>query len=193
LSLPLGPHQYHCRIHRFMRGTVTVYALALSGPSHASAGTSARFRGVAPEGFGPVALESLAPDGSWTTLEVVSPAPDGSFSVLVPAARATLRARAGSATSPVLELRVSPRLTLNHLGGTIEAIADPAQPGARIVLERYDLLRFHWFTVARARLSAGSRATFTYRARGPEYLRARLTRPVGGYATAKSPPLRVSR
>jgi plastocyanin len=191
LSLPLGPHTYHCRIHRFMRGVVNVYALALSGPAHAPVGTSARFRGAAPEGVTSVALESLAPGGSWTPIELVSPAPDGSFSLSVPAERATLRARAGAATSPVLELRVSPRVVATRSGGTIEVTTEPAQPGARVALERYDLLRFDWFRVARARLSAGSHATFAYRPRGREYLRVKLTRPVGGYATATSPPLRA--
>jgi len=193
LTLSLGSHKYHCRIHKFMRGVVDVYALALTGPAHAALGTTARFTGSAPEGVTSVSVESLAADGSWMPREAVFPAPDGSFSFAVPAERTTLRARAGGAMSPALELRVSPRVTLTRSGRELHVATQPAQPGARVVLERYDLLRFNWFPVARARLSAGSDATFTYRVRGREFLRARLARPVGGFAPATSPTLRVGR
>jgi len=193
LTLPLGTHKYHCKIHRFMRGLVNVYALALSGPAHVAAGTTARFRGVAPEGLTSVAVETLGPTGTWTPVELVSPGPDGSFAALLPAMRTTLRAHAGEATSPVLELRISPHVALTRTGETLEVTTDPGQPGARVVLEHYDLLRFDWFRVAQARLSTSSRATFRYGARPGEYLRARISRPVGGYAAAASRPVRIRR
>jgi hypothetical protein len=61
----------------------------------------------------------------------------------------------------------------------------PAQPGARVALER--ATRSGWRRVSRKTLSARSKATFRVRvlARSARF-RAKLTRPVGGYAPATS-------
>jgi hypothetical protein len=65
-------------------------------------------------------------------------------------------------------------------------VATPAQARARVVLERYVAERYGWVRLRAATLDARSSATWTLRAAAKIQLRARLAKPVGGYATAVS-------
>jgi hypothetical protein len=75
----------------------------------------------------------------------------------------------------------------------VTAVADPAAPGARVVLQLKLRERFGWWPVARARLDRGSRARF--RVRGNEGVPARVVLVGPDWATplSQSRALRLPR
>ena len=123
----------------------------------------------------------------------MTPDAGGRFAFSVPAdGPARFRARTDTLLSGEARLDVAPRLalTVRRGGGRVQArvAAAPAQPRARVVLERFVAERYGWVRVRAATLDARSSASWTLRASSKIQLRARLAKPVGGYATAVSRP-----
>jgi plastocyanin len=189
-----GSYEYHCTLHRYMRGTVHVDTLALHAPATpVIIGETASLRGEAPAGAAEVTLERQAAGGSFEPTATTSADAAGRFAFTVTAdAPARYRARSGALLSGEARLDVAPRLTLTtrRSGRLVLARvgAAPAQAGARVVLERYVTERYGWLRLRAATLDARSTAVFTVRPAGSIRLRARLARPAGGYAPAVSQP-----
>jgi plastocyanin len=192
-----GTFTYHCPLHPFMTGQVTVYALALRGPRAGVApGHLATLTGRAPAGAGAVTIERRADDGSWQAVTVVQPAADLTFTADVqPGAPARYRARAGTLTSPVVAVTLAADLTLRarRTGRAIRLVAGaaPAQSGARVALQHWIRERYDWRTIATGRFDRHSRHTFTVRSRRAGRYRVLMTRGVAGYGTSASPAVRV--
>ena len=190
-----GVYEYACTIHRYMKGIVEADTLGLQTPPPVVAGGMAMFQGAAPPGTGTVTLERL---GSPEPAGTAQPDAAGRFTFTVAADQpARFRATAGGLRSGEARLDVVPRLTLvarRVRGGRVSArvSASPAQPRARVVLERYVTERYGWVRVRAATLSGQSATSFVV---GPVRrrisLRARLARPVGGFASGVSPVVRV--
>ena len=186
-----GTYRFHCTIHRFMRGSVSVFAVVLRGPGEPlAAGRRARLEGVAPADADVVIVERVLPG----TVEVVGrlePDPEGSFALVVRAPEPRLyRARAGNARSPVVRVRVAPRVAVERVTGGIAVRAVPARPGSRVALQIYDRELFAWVTIARTRLDTRSRATVEYEPKAREHIRGVV---VGreGWSDGVSRPLTV--
>jgi plastocyanin len=189
-----GSYEYHCTIHRYMRGTVHVDTLALHAPAEPTAvGAAARLDGLAPAGTGEVTLERQVPGGGFEPAAATTAGADGRYAFTVAAdAPARFRARAGDLLSGEARLDVAPRLALTarRASGRVRArvVVSPAQARGRVVLERYVAERYGWVRVRAATLDARSAASWTLRAASRIQLRARLAGPVGGYAPAVSSP-----
>lgn len=186
-----GTFRFHCTIHRFMRGELSVFAVVLRGPSEPlPAGRRARLAGLAPAGVETVELVRLAP-GPRAVVGRATPGEDGTFAFLVRAPEPrSYRVSAGSAASPVVRVRVAPRVTIARRSSGIAVHAVPSRAGSRVLLQEYDRELFAFLTVARGRLDARSRATVAYRATGSEHVRAVV---VGrdGWSDGESRPLVV--
>jgi plastocyanin len=158
-----GRFEFHCTIHRFMRGSVTVFDVVLRGPHEPlPAGRRALLEGVAPAGADEVVLERVSP-GPVETIARARPEADGGFHFVVRAPEPRrYRVRAGSATSPPVRVRVTPRVTIERRPTGIAVHALPARPGSRVALQSYDRESFAWVTVARGRLDVRSRTTVAY-------------------------------
>lgn len=168
-----GVFPYHCTIHRFMRGVVRVYAVVLRGPEQPlPAGRGAHLEGVAPSGTTLVVLERVTKQGA---VEVgrMPPGEGGAFAFAVPTPEPiAYRARAGEATSPVVPVPVSPRVSVAPAGRALVVQATPARPGSPVVLQVYDRERFGWAAVRRGRLDRSSRARLAYPGGRSLHLRA---------------------
>ena len=187
-----GRFAFHCTIHRFMRGSVTVFDVVLRGPDEPlRAGRRATLEGVAPAGVEEVALERVLP-GPVETVEVVETDAEGGFRFVVPAPEPRrYRVRAGSATSPLVRVRVTPRVSLARRPAGFVVGAVPARPGAPVLLQRYHRELFTFVTVARGQLDARSHALVRYRPRGSEHLRA-VVRGTRGWSDGASRPIVAS-
>ena len=190
-----GTVRYRCTLHRFMLGTIDVFALALEGPAGSvPSGRSAVLSGRAPEGTSELVIEALDITASaWHPVAEVPVKADGTFAAsLIPERSTTYRARAGALSSAPARVGVAARLDAHAhrmSGGRIrvEVHAEPGQPGASAVLQRYDRERFDWRPAGRARrLDAASHAGFTIRSRHRERLRVVLPRGAHGFAPAAS-------
>jgi plastocyanin len=160
-----GTFRYHCTIHRFMRGTLRVFAVVLHGPDEPlRVGSRAHLDGVTPAGATDVVLQRVLP-GPPEVVTRATPRADGSFSFTVrtPEPR-RYRVRAGPASSPIVSVHVSPAVVvaLGPRGIAIRAV--PARPGAPIAVQEYDRELFSFVTVARGRLDSVSRAVIPYAA-----------------------------
>jgi plastocyanin len=168
-----GTFAYHCSIHRFMQGTVHVYEVVLRGPTEPSRpGRQARLEGVAPAGAELVLLQRLSP-GTPAVVARTRPDAEGAFAFTVRVLEPQrYRARAGSASSPVLRVAVEPRVTIATRARGISVSAFPARPGARVLLQEYDREAFSFVTVVRSRLGRASRVTIPYAPTGAARVRA---------------------
>ena len=186
-----GTYRFHCTIHRFMRGSVGVFEVVLRGPSEPlQAGRRARLSGIAPAGMADVVLEQLTP-APIRAVGRTRPGADGAFSFVVRAPEPhRYRVRAGDAKSPVVRVRVEPRVSADRVAAGIAVHALPSRAGSRVVLQLYDRDRFDWVTVARGRLDARSRATIPYESNGREHVRA-VVRGRAGWSDGASRPLVV--
>ena len=186
-----GTFRFHCTIHRFMRGSVSVFEVVLRGPSAPlPAGRRTRLVGIAPAGVGEIVLERVTPG----PLEVVGrarPDPDGGFSFPLRAPEPRrYRARAGEAASAIVRVRVEPRVAAERIEGGIMVHAAPSRAGSRVTVQAYDRDHFAWATVARGRLDSRSSASIPYEPGAPEHVRAVV---VGsqGWSSGASRPLLV--
>jgi plastocyanin len=168
-----GVFEFHCTIHRFMRGSVSVFDVVLRGPHEPlAAGRRALLEGVAPAGATEVVLERVLPNPVEEVARV-TPDAEGAFRFLVRAPEPRrYRVRAGSAKSPLVRVRVAPRVSIERRQAGVEVRALPARPGAPVALQRYDRELFAFVTVARGRLDTSSRAVVEYRPQDREHVRA---------------------
>jgi plastocyanin len=190
-----GAYPYICTIHQFMSGEVDVYPLLLSGPGREVArGAATTLSGRAAAGIGKVAIEEDTGAGfhAVTTTQAAS----GTFRATVhPQASASYRATAGADASPAVQVQVSDRsqVAAKLTGRRLRVSVAPLVPRARVSLQFKLRERFGWWTVARARLDARSRASFGI----PRHTRVRarivLTRSDGWTPIAVSNVLRVRR
>ena len=199
-----GTFPYVCTIHDGMEGEIGVYPLVLDGPARrVRRGTSIALHVRAPEGAGEVAIEADY-GGGFGRIAVAGPAAGGGHEgheepgtvhASVPATEtATYRAVSSGGTSQELRVEVtdapdlSAKVRRRRGGGSLVTVAaDPATPGARVVLQLKLPERFGWWPVGRERLDRRSRATFTVRGRRGAPARAVLVGP--DWAT----PLSLSR
>jgi plastocyanin len=188
-----GRFAFHCTIHRFMRGSVSVFDVVLRGPHEPlPAGRRALLEGVAPSGVEEVALERVLP-GPVETVAVVETDAEGGFHFVVRAPEPRrYRVRAGAALSPLVRVRVSPRVSVERRQNGIAVHALPARPGAPVALQRYHRELFTFVTVARGRLDPSSRAVVAYRPSGKELLRV-VVRGTRGWSDGTSRPLAATR
>ena len=187
-----GTYDFHCTIHRFMRGSVSVFDVVLRGPSQPLlAGRRARLNGIAPAGAAEVILERITPEAA-QVVGTAQPGPDGSFSFPLRAPEPRrYRARAGNAASAIVLVRVEPRVAAERVGGGIAVRAVPSRAGSRVAVQTYDREHFAWVTVARGRLDARSQVAIPYRSTVREHLRA-VVLGRGGWSDGASRPLVVS-
>ncbi len=175
-----GVYDYVCTIHDPMTGQVGVYPLLLDGPpKRVRRGTSVALHVRAPEGAGEVRIEADSGAG-FEPVAVAGPAGGGGHeghdepgtvhASVVASESATYRAvfPGGSSQEHRIEVTDAPDLTARvrraHRGGALVTVAaDPATPGARLVLQLKLPERFGWWPAARARLDKSSRARFTVR------------------------------
>ncbi len=124
------------------------------------------WKGLAPAGTTEVVLERVSP-GPRTVVARVAPADDGvfSFAVRVPEPR-RYRVRAGSASSPVVRVRVTPHVTIARRGSAIAVSTRPSRAGSRVAVQVYDREKFDFVTVARGRLGAVVSGEDSLRLRG---------------------------
>ena len=169
-----------------MRGVVRVYAVVLRGPElPLLAGEATRLEGVAPPGAAEVVLERVTREGA---VEVGRSAPGegGAFAFDVSAAEPfSYRASAGEATSPVVPVPVSPRVSVAPAGRTLVVATRPSRAGSRVALQAYDRERFGWVTLRRARLDGSSTARLVYPAGRRLHLRA-VVGAGGGWSEGRS-------
>ena len=144
--------------------------------------------GIAPAGVAQVVLERVVP-GPVERVARAKPDAEGAFRFVVFAPEPRrYRVRAGSAKSPLVRVRVAPRVSLERRGAGFAVRAVPARPGAPVALQRYDRELFAFVTVARGRLDASSRAVVEYRPQAREHLRA-VVRGTRGWSDGASRPL----
>ncbi len=157
-----GTYRYSCTIHKFMRGSVRVSALALAGPSEpVLVGRRFVLHGLARPGTTAVVLERLM-GATRETVATLKPAADGSFAVrLLAAAPTVLRASAGGDASVPVRVAVAPRVTLRTSGGAVVGTALPSRAGARAALQLYDRDHFAWRTVERGSVGPASTVRFS--------------------------------
>lgn len=186
-----GTFVYHCSIHRFMQGTVRVFRVVLRGPVEPlPAGKRTTLEGIAPAGTKEVVLERVLP-GPRVEVDRAKPGLEGEFSFAVRAAEPRrYRVRTASASSPVVRVRVAPRVSIVRRGRGIAISARPARTGSRVALQVYDRERFDFVTVARGRLNASSRATIPYAPERRAHVRA-VVRSRQGWSDGFSRPLLV--
>ena len=168
-----GTYRFHCSIHRFMRGSISVFDVVLRGPPEpVLAGRRTALSGIAPAGTDEVVLERVAP-GPVTIVGRAEPGDDGSFTfpLRAPEPR-SYRARAGTASSAVVTIRVEPRVHAARADGAIVARALPSRAGSPVVLQTYDRELFAWVTVAHGRLDGTSRVAIPYLPTVREHVRA---------------------
>jgi plastocyanin len=194
-----GTYKYHCSIHRYMRGEVDVYALALKAPGYAVPfGLSTALVGLAPPSLQQVTVRRRGSDGSFVDVGIAAVADDGSFRFpLVAETSGSYVAGSETVTSPTVTLSVAARVhlraTVSGRGRLVTASVwtDPAQPGAQVQLQRYLLERFDFVSVQHGRLDRAGRAVFHLRNERKLHLRALLPEGVGGYGRAVSSTLLV--
>src|SRR4051812_21760273 len=183
-----GLYDYHCTIHTGMVGRVGVYPLVLSGSGpRVRRGTTVAFHVRAPDGAGEVRIEADA-GGGYQTVAIAGPAEGGAHeghdepgtvhANVVASEPATYRAAFSGGTSNELPVDVtdapdiSARARRARRGGDVTVSANPATPGARVVLQVNLRERFGWWPLERARLDKRGRATF--HVRGYRGVRARV-------------------
>ena len=135
-----------------------------------------------------VVLERVVP-GPVEAVARATPDAEGAFRFLVRAPEPRrYRVRADSATSPLVRVRVAPRVSIERRTSGVGVRAVPTRAGAPVALQKYDRELFAFVTVARGRLDASSRAVVEYRPRGREHLRV-VVRGTRGWSDGVSRPL----
>lgn len=178
-----GRYAFHCTIHKFMRGEVSVFGLVLAGPE----GPITSGRRVVLAGLAPPGTTDVTVRGTGATI-AVHPKPDGSFALrFAVAAPGVYRATADRLSSPPLRIFARPVVKAMRVGDAIHAVTTPARPGARALLQAYDRERFDWVSIGRTTLDAASRARFSARP-GLDRVRV-LVRGSKGWADAVSATL----
>jgi plastocyanin len=193
-----GDVPYHCTIHPFIRGDVSVNRILLTAPEQPAAsnrpfplagraavapGTSVTIEADRGAGFAPVTTATAQADGSFVAS-------------VVPGSTATWRAVAGSDVSPAVTLLVLDRaIAVRAQRGArrllIRTSVTPASAGATVVLQLFLHEHFGWWPVQRTKLGRASTARFGLRLRRRVAARVLLTLPDGATPLAVSRTLRL--
>jgi hypothetical protein len=205
-----GVFSYICTIHDGMVGQVGVHPLVLDGPSkRVRRGNSAALHVRAPEGAGEVRIEADS-GGGFVPVAVAGPAQGGTHDEheapgtvhanVVVSETAVYRAAFDGGASNELRIEVtdapdiSARVRRIRRGrAVLTTAANPATPGARVVLQLKLRERFGWWPVARARLDRRSRARFTVRGNAGAPARVVLVGPDWATALNASRTVRLPR
>ena len=182
-----GTYAYHCTIHKFMRGTVRVFDVVLTGPDRPlPAGAPTKLEGLAPAGVTEVVLERVSRAGV-AEAGRKAPGADGAFVFPLRAAEpATYRVKAGAASSARVRVAVAPHVSAAVRSGAIVVSALPARAGSRVAVQVYDRELFTFVTVARGRLGSSSRAVIPFRPDTRAHVRA-VVRGREGWSDGFSP------
>jgi plastocyanin len=190
-----GTYSYHCQIHPSMVGEVDVRRVTLGPvpPAPVPSGTRVQLSGRTADASQPVRIERSADGASFTPATSVTPSPDGAWTANVTAqATSFYRAATGPDVSETRRLLVIERhVKLRATRRGVVATVAPADPKARILLERRLRERFGWWPIAHKRLDFVSEAEFHVRHRGR--LRAVLVDVDGWTPLATSRVLAFSR
>jgi len=190
--MTVGTLSYHCRFHHYIRGSVTVSLVGLRAPAEVPYGRGASLTGVVPGATAgtQVTVERFVA-GVWTPLVTAAVGIGGDFSAATPPlrSRALLRASVGSDLSPTAVVGARPLVSARRMGRAIEARVTPARRGLEVRLERLDIDRYIWHSVASARLDPRGRARLT--TRGAGVYRVRLPRGLPGVDGGTSPAVPV--
>jgi plastocyanin len=188
-----GAYTYHCTIHAGMTGELDVWRVILAPlpPAAVPAGELVELSGRTATAQ-PVAIERDAGSGFHQVARAI-PAPDGSWSVSLPAeTTADYRAASGIDTSRVRRLLVlDRRIEITPTRRGIHVTITPQLPYGRLLLERRLRERFGWYPIARKRLDYLSRASFRF-AR-PATIRVSLVDRDGWTPLATSPVVHLRR
>ena len=195
-----GSFGYYCRLHPYITGTVDVAHVLLHAPAGPLvSGDQLVLDGRAGAGDGPVTIER-DPGGGFVPLVAAERKADRSFRASFAVdATATYRAVAGSAVSPSVRVEVVRARTLRvstargRRRPLVRVTVSPPLPGGRAHVQRYVKERFGWWTVRRARLVGGRRATIGLRRAARGTVRVVLTQPDGETAAAISRVVRLPR
>ena len=204
-----GVYDYVCTIHDPMTGQVRVYPLLLDGPAkRVRRGTSVALHVRGPEGAGEILIEADSGAG-FTPVTVAGPATGGGHeghdepgtvhATVVADETATYRAVFAGGSSQELRIEVtdapdlSARVRRARRGALVTVAANPATPGARLVLQLKLPERFGWWPVARARLDRSSRARFRVRGHAGVPARVVLVGPDWATAAGQTRVLRLPR
>ncbi len=159
-----GVYSYHCTFHAFMRGTVTVSTLTLTGPKQVGVGKTATVKGSAPgtPPGTPVSLERLT-GATWTPIATTTLAADGTYTFTTPklTGSAELRAVAGAEVSPTLAIPVAPKVVAKKkpkVKLTLTVTVTP-KAGGKANLERINLDTFKWSKVKVVTIPKSGKAT----------------------------------
>lgn len=194
----LGDSAYHCVIHPFITGDVSVHRLLLTPPGQPAAsrrpfplagraalpaGTAVTIQADRGAGFAPVATATVGPDGGFSA-------------DILPGQTATYRAVAGADSSPpvqllVLDRTIAVRARRGRHRVVVRATVAPASPKATVVLQLFLPEHFGWWPVQRTTLRQSSTARFTVRTRRRVAARVVLTLPDGATQLAVSRTLHV--
>jgi plastocyanin len=170
LAAPAAPgvYTYHCSLHLFMRGSVTVSTLTLNGPKKVRVGKKATVRGTAPTTppGTPVTLERLT-GTTWTAIASTTLAADGTYRLSTPALKGSteLRVVVGAEVSPTLSVPVSPKVVAKRtkIKGKAKQralkIKVTPKAGGKANLERINLDTFKWKRVKRFTIAKSGKAT----------------------------------
>ena len=182
-----GHFAYHCLIHKFMKGVVDVFSLVLTGPENpVTVGRPVVVAGLAPPGTTTVTLSRV---GATEAPRSVLARPDGSFTVRFRASTpGVYRATVGTASSPLVKIRVVPKVTVTQTASSLVVSTMPARQGARVALQAYERDHFTWRTLVHARLDARSRSRLELPAQRPVRVRV-ILRGERGWADAASPAI----
>lgn len=164
-----GAYTYHCTIHGFMRGTLTVSDLTLRASAPVRAGRGVDLDGIAPgAAAGTEVTVERRVAGAWLPLAGAITDAAGKYSVHIAALGPgwALRARAGTRVSPGVRIAIVPTLGVHARGGRLAAHVRPAAAGAHARLERLALDTYRWHAVAPLRVSAAGAAAVRLRAPG---------------------------
>lgn len=168
-----GVYAYGCRIHAFMRGTVTVSLVSLAAPSPVTVGGHPGLTGTVPGAEeGTVVTVQRRVPGAWEDVGTATTDAAGAFTLAGPAitVRTAFRAVAGDGVSPSVRATVQPAVIVTRHGARLAVRVRPAAGGV-VRLERLDLDTYRWRMAGQRRLSAGH-ARFTLGA--PGVYRARV-------------------
>lgn len=158
-----GTYRYHCTIHSNITGEVDVRELTLGVLPTAAVpvGQSVEFDGRTASPSRAVRIEERVSGAGFATVATANPAPDGTWSVNVPAEQTgEFRAVSGHVVSESRRMLVGIRRV--HVEPTrtgIDVSVSPSDPYAKFLVEVYLRERFGWWPVRRATLDYVSEAT----------------------------------
>jgi plastocyanin len=180
-----GSYPFVCTLHPFMAGNLDVAAATVAAaPDGVLAGEPLTLSGRTTAGTAHVGVEQSVAGGEWAAVGGgTAPAPDGTFSVAVPAVegasyRITTPAGPGQVATPKVTAHVDVHVVVRRARGhtTVRVHTMPAATGFVATLELYSRWRFRWRAQRRVELDAHGRATFRLPGTRRAYARVSLSR-----------------